>query len=191
MPAGLKLGLATGGFLTPGVALGGDEVPGDGPWGGTAWDSVSAEASLPGFGDAFIKGLPVGFLATQYGEQYSIAKAITLAAPGTAQSVAPAQSIRPAAALAAPVVAETPAPAVAEVKAAETPAPAVAEVKAAEAPGAVVAEAPVPDVKPAVEAPAQKAVSTRGGHEQTAAAGDNAGGNTRAHAGTRGKRNAD
>ena len=146
--------------------------------GATAWDSVSAEASWPGFGDAFIKGLPVGFLATQYGEQYSIAKAITLAAPGTAQSVAPAQSIRPAAALAAPVVAET-------------PAPAVAEVKAAEAPGAVVAEAPVPDVKPAVEAPAQKAVSTRGGHEQTAAAGDNAGGNTRAHAGTRGKRNAD
>lgn len=89
LPEGTKLGLATGGFLTPAVAMGG----GDGGfygWGGTAWDAISAEATLPGPTTAYVKGIPVGNAATQYGERYAIAKAITLPMPKAASRAAAA-----------------------------------------------------------------------------------------------------
>ncbi len=122
LPAGTKLGIATGGLLTPGVAIGGTSgatVAPFGGWSGTAWDSVSTEASLgPGF-DAYIKGLPVGTIATQLGMRTTIANAIRLPKPTSAQAVAPA-------AAAAEVEAAAPVadvPAVADAAAADAPAP--------------------------------------------------------------------
>lgn len=107
LPEGTKLGLATGGFLTPATQMGGEvgtvKTPGFYGWGGTAWDAVSAEASLPNpFGagtlDVNITGIPVGNAATQYGERYAIARAITLpmpksAATGTASAAAVAADV--------------------------------------------------------------------------------------------------
>ena len=175
LPDGAKVGLATGGLLSPGWALGsapGTPDPGPAPfsgWGGTAWDAVSADIpDLAGF-----EGLPVGAIATGYGLKNAIAQAITL--PGGPKS---AQAAAPAAAQVAPAVAD---------ESAAVQAAVVSEAAKVEVPAEIVA-----DIEPAAQAPAPKAVSTRGGQEKTAAAGDNAGGNTRAaHAGTRGKRNAD
>jgi hypothetical protein len=94
LPAGTKLGIATGGLLTPGVALGGTSPDGVtqapfGGWSGTAWDSISAEAPTS-FGTAYITGLPVGTIATQLGMRTTIANAIKLPVPTSAQAVAPA-----------------------------------------------------------------------------------------------------
>lgn len=95
LPPGTKLGIATGGFLSPGVAMGGtdpdgvQELPFKG-WSGTAWDSVSAEAALGDQGNAYITGTPVGTLATALGMRTTIANAITLPMPTSARAVAPA-----------------------------------------------------------------------------------------------------
>lgn len=89
LPAGTKMGLATGGFLTPAVAMGGGDEGFFG-WGGTAWDAISAETTvalspLPPT-TVTVTGIPVGNAATQYGERYAIAKAITLPMPKSAAS---------------------------------------------------------------------------------------------------------
>jgi hypothetical protein len=93
IPAGTKLGLATGGLLSPGVALGGGsfDPPANtrsvpfGGWAGTAWDSVSAEADLSGI-PVFVKGLPLGQIATMLGMRTTIANAIRLPVPVPAQA---------------------------------------------------------------------------------------------------------
>jgi hypothetical protein len=93
LPEGTKIGLATGGFLTPATQMGGEvgtvQTPGFYGWGGTAWDAVSAEATVPnplgeGTLDVTINGIPVGNAATQYGERYAIAQAIRLPMPKSA-----------------------------------------------------------------------------------------------------------
>jgi hypothetical protein len=121
LPAGTKLGIATGGLLSPGVAMGGGSGPTSAPfggWSGTAWDSVSVEADI-GVA-AYTKGLPVGTIATQLGMRTTIADAIRLPKPTSAQAVAPAAAA--AEIEAAAPVADVPAVADADA-AADAPAP--------------------------------------------------------------------
>jgi len=124
IPAGTKLGIATGGLLSPGIAVGGGfldfpptiPIP-FGGWGGTAWDSISAEADLSGI-EIFINGLPVGPISTLLGIRTAVANAIRLPVPNSVQATA-ASATQPAAAVQAPIqspvqppaaVAEAPAP---------------------------------------------------------------------------------
>ncbi len=107
LPAGTKVGIATGGFLSPAVALGGTDPAGTTPlpfrgWGGVAWDSVSLEANVGGIG-VWTKGTPVGNSGTQYGLKYAIANAIKVTPPlqrkaASAVAAAPAAASNSAAA---------------------------------------------------------------------------------------------
>ncbi len=86
LPDGTKVGIATGGFLSQAVALGGTDPTGVSPipfrgWGGVAWDSISLEATpAPSF-PVFVKGTPVGNSGTQYGLKVAIADAIKVTPP--------------------------------------------------------------------------------------------------------------
>lgn len=110
IPAGTKLGLATGGLLSPGVALGGgffdpptNSIPVPfGGWGGTAWDAVSAEADLPGLFPVFIKGQPLGPISTLLGMRTVVANAIRLPVPPSVQATSVQAAAASAAAESAP-----------------------------------------------------------------------------------------
>ena len=113
LPPGTEMGIATGGLLTPGVAMGSAPdssiPPAFSGWSGTAWDAVSVKTNVGGL-DAFIDGQPLGTVATQLGMRTTIANAIRLPKPTSAQSVAPAAAEIAEAPAAGDVPADTPAP---------------------------------------------------------------------------------